>query len=469
MKRLCLLILLIGAVLAGRSDTASGTTLMTIYQFSCPDGVSPVAGLVQSSDGNFYGTTQGGGTYSQGTVYRISSTGNLTNLYSFTGGGDGAYPQAGLVQGNDGNFYGTTHSGGTYGVGTVFRITAGGSLSNLWSFTGGTDGANPQAKLVQGSDGNFYGATYSGGPSTNCPGGCGTLFKISSAGSLTTLYSFTGISDGWGGAPVVQGSDGNFYGTTQVGGTYSNGAIFRVSSTGSFTNLYSFTGGSDGAAPFAGLVQGSDGNFYGTTFTGGQTNCPPFGCGTVFKISQSGSLTTLWSFDGGTDGANPAAALLQGSDGNFYGTTQSGGANGQGTVYQIGSTVSLTNLYSFAGGANGAGPVTGLVQGSDGNFYWTMYNGGTNYLGTVFKLIVTLNPPPNQITSARIEGSNFIFNVSSVASETYQLQFTTDLASVIWSNVPGVSATNSIGGILTLTNFSGANQPSRFYRFAITP
>jgi uncharacterized repeat protein (TIGR03803 family) len=469
MHRLHLSVLLISAVLAVQSDTTSGATLTTVYQFSGPDGASPVARLLQASDGNFYGTTQGGGTYSQGTVYRVSSIGSLTTLWSFGGGTDGASPQAGLVQGSDGNFYGTTYSGGNYGVGTVFRITAGGSLSNLWSFTGGTDGANPQAGLVQGSDGNFYGTTLSGGPSTNCPGGCGTVFKISSAGSLTTLYSFTGINDGWGGAPVVQGSDGNFYGTTQVGGIYSNGAIYRVSSTGSFTNLYSFTGGSDGAAPFAGLVLGSDGNFYDTTFAGGQTNCPPFGCGTVFKISQSGSLATLWSFDGGADGANPAAALLQGSDGNFYGTTQSGGANGQGTVYQIGSTVGLTNLYSFAGDTNGAGPVTGLVQGSDGNFYWTMYNGGTNYLGTVFKLIVTLNPPPNQITTARIAGSNFIFNVSSIAGATYQLQFRTDLTSGLWSNVPGVSVSNSIGGILTLTNFAGANQPPRFFRFAITP
>jgi uncharacterized repeat protein (TIGR03803 family) len=321
---------------------------------------------------------------------------------------------------------------------------------------------------VQSTDGNFYGTTLSGGLSTNCPGGCGTVFKISLAGSLTTLYSFTGINDGWGGAPVVQGSDGNFYGTTQVGGIYSNGAIYRVSSTGIFTNLYSFTGGTDGAAPFAGLVQGSDGSFYGTTFAGGLTNYPPFGCGTVFKISQSGSLATLWSFDGGTDGANPAAVLLQGSDGNFYGTTQSGGAKGQGTIFQIGPAISLTNIYSFAGGTNGAGPVTGLMQGNDGNFYGTMYNGGTNYLGSLFKLVLPLNQLPNQITAAQILGSNLIFNVSSIAGATYRLQLSTDLAAGIWSNVPGVSVTNSVGGVLTVTNFTRPNLPT-FYRFAITP
>ncbi len=156
-------------------------------------------------------------------------------------------------------------------------------------------------------------------------------------------------------------------------------------------------------------------------------------------------------FDGGTDGANPAAGLLQGSDGNFYGTTQSGGANGQGTVYQVGSTVSLTNIYSFPVAPMGRGGLPGLVQGSDGNFYWTMYNGGTNYLGVVFRLTVPLNPPPNQITSAKIAGSNFVFTVASIAGETYQLQFTTDLTSGIWSNIPGISVTNSIGSILTLT------------------
>ena len=224
-----------------------------------------------------------------------------------------------------------------------------------------------------------------------------------------------------------------------------------------------------GPYPSAGLVQGSDGNFYGTTYGGRANELPPFGCGTVFKISPSGSLTTLWSFDGGTDGANPMAGLVQGSDGNFYGTTQSGGENGQGTLYRVSSSGSFANLYSFTGGSDGSGPVAGLVQGSDGNFYWTMYNGGTNYLGAVFRLTVPLNLPPNQITSVRCVGTNLIFNVASIAGETYQLQFTTNLASDIWSNVPGVSITNSIGGMLTLTNFAGANHPQGFYRFGITP
>ena len=197
MKHLRFAFLLVGAVLVSRSATVSGASLMTVYQFGGPDGASPVVGLVQGSDGNFYGTTQGGGMYGQGTIYRVNSAGSLTNLYSFTGTGDGAYPQAGLVRGSDGNFYGTTYSGGAHGLGTVFRLIGGGVFTNLYSFSGDSDGANPQAGLVQGSDGNFYGTTSSGGPSTNCPGGCGTIFRISSAGSLTTLYLFTGASDGW--------------------------------------------------------------------------------------------------------------------------------------------------------------------------------------------------------------------------------------------------------------------------------
>ena len=278
---------------------------------------------MQGSDGNFYGTTYDGGTNGCGTVFKISTNGALTSLYSFTGGNDGANPQAGLVQGSDGNFYGTTPDGGTNDAGTVFKISTNGALTSLYSFTGGNDGANPYAGLVQGSDGNFYGTTSRRRHERRH----GTVFKISTNGALTTLYSFTGGNDGANPyAGLVQGSDGNFYGTTAwTAARTTAGTVFKISTNGALTSLYSFTGGNDGANPQAGLVQGSDGNFYGTTSTAARHEFD--GYGTVFKISTNGALTSLYSFTGGNDGANPHAGLVQGSDGNFYGTTSGGGTN----------------------------------------------------------------------------------------------------------------------------------------------
>jgi uncharacterized repeat protein (TIGR03803 family) len=223
-------------------------------------------------------------------------------------------------------------------------------------------------------------------------------------------------------------------------------------------------------------VQGSDGSFFGTTYQGGATNV-----GTVFKISPGGSYTNLYSFGiYPNDGTYPAGALVQGSDGNFYGTTEAGGTNFDGTVFRISPSGNYTNLYSFGGYSNdGALPAAGLVQGSDGSFYGTTGGGGistnTNCYhgcGTVFKLTIPLNPPPypiNQITGAQMSGTNIVFNVVSIAYETYQLQFSSSMNPTNWVNVPGVSVTNSIGALLTLTNFGGAIGPQGFYRFAITP
>jgi uncharacterized repeat protein (TIGR03803 family) len=484
MKTLRIPLVIVLLVVAGRAFNAAAQTETNLYSFgSHPnDGGFPYAGLVQGSDGNFYGTTDIGGTNNDGTVFRISPSGTYTNLYSFVGPpSDGYQPTAGLVQGSDGNFYGTTYEGGTstncdgVGCGTFFRISLSGSETNLHSFDGSpTDGFGPTVGLVQGSDGNFYGTTYEGG-SGSCTIGCGTVFRISPSGTETTLHSFASSpTDGeLPTAGLVQGSDGNFYGTTEAGGTNNYGTVFRISSSGSYTTLYSFVGyPNDGVAP-RGLVQGSDGNFYGTTDAGGTNDD-----GTVFRISPSGTETNLHSFVGSpADGANPYAALVQGSDGNFYDTTYNGGTYSVGTVFRISPSGSYTSLYSFGSYPGDGGDPAGLVQGSDGNLYGTTEHGGTSTncyegCGTVFKLTVPLNPPPypiNQITGVQLSGTNVVFNVLSIAGETYQLQYRNSLTSGSWSNVPGVSVTNSIGSILTLTNFAGANQPQGFYRFAITP
>ena len=375
------LLAIVAAIITIGCITVSAQPLTTLHSFNGGDGRSPEATLVQGSDGNFYGTTALGGAHAKGTVFKIDTTGSLTTLHSFSGSpGDGAVPVAGLVQGSDGNFYGTTASGGAFFQGTVFRMTPSGAITVLHSFNSfSSEGAVPVAGLVQASDGNFYGTTAVGGQHFQ-----GTIFKIDATGNLTTLHSFSG-SPNDGSNPVaglVQGSDGNFYGTTPSGGAHFQGIVFRISQGGTHAVLHSFAGyPAEGGVPFAALVQDNDGDFYGTTAVGGAHFK-----GTVFKIDAAGSLTTLHSFSGSPgEGANPVAGLVQGSDGNFYGTTALGGAHFKGTVFNIDATGSLTTLHSFSGSpSEGALPFSGLVQGSDGNFYGTTVLGGAHGAGTVF-------------------------------------------------------------------------------------
>jgi uncharacterized repeat protein (TIGR03803 family) len=305
--------------------------LTTLYSFCsknyCFDGEEPVGSLVQTADGDFYGVTEAGGPHTPycrgcGTIFKINTAGMLTQFYAFCslpGCSDGSSPVAGLVQASDGNLYGTTSSGGANGGGTVFRITLARQLTTVYSFcalANCADGSYPQSSLVQGSDGNLYGETIFGGAS-----GLGTIFEITSMGEMTTLFSFDG-TNGFGPlGGLIQAVNGDFYGVTESGGTAENGTVFRITSAGELTTLYSFcskTPCADGGAPL-GLVQANDGNFYGTTSVGG-VGCGEYGCGTVFEITPAGVLTTLFSFDF-DDGEYPEAGLLQATNGTFYGTT----------------------------------------------------------------------------------------------------------------------------------------------------
>lgn len=306
----------------------------------CTDGELPVAGVIQASDGNYYGTTEIGG-HGSGTVFKLTAGGVESVLYSFCGfygatscpAGDGGLPEAGLIQGSDGNFYGTTFAGGVNNEGIVFRVTPAGVETVLHSFSyavnGSTDGKNPQGTLIQDSEGNLYGTTEFGGADN-----LGTVFKITTGGVLTQLYSFVRGNDGeYPKAGVIQAGDGNFYGTTSGGGSTNGGTVFRVSPAGAESVLYSFNQSSlstDGFEPRAPLLQASDGNFYGTTNDGG-VNDP----GTVFKITPDGVETVLHSFGAGSDGTFPQAGLFQDSEGNFYGTTYGGGAIASGTIFKL--------------------------------------------------------------------------------------------------------------------------------------
>jgi YVTN family beta-propeller protein/uncharacterized repeat protein (TIGR03803 family) len=356
--------------------------------------------LTQGNDGNLYGMTTGGGTYEQGTVFQLTPGGTLSTIYTFcslTNCIDGIEPFSGLVQGVDGNFYGTTPSGGTIGAGTVFEITSAGQLNTLHNFCsqpGCADGNYSEAGLVQASNGNFYGTTWAGGAHDNA----GTVFEITPAGQLTTLYNFcsqTNCTDGSNPlAGLVQASDGNLYGTTVGGGANTAGTVFQITLGGTLTTLYSFcsqTNCTDGWDPIAGLVQASDGNLYGTTEVGGAN-----GDGTIFKITLGGTLTTLYSFcaqSGCTDGLLPVSGLVQ-AGGNLYGTTDSGGANGYGTVFEITPAGQLTTVYSFDL-TDGAFPDGGLVLASNGNLYGMTSFGGDRLGGTIFNLppLISLGAP----------------------------------------------------------------------------
>ncbi len=353
---------------------------------------NPKAGLVQGSDGNFYGTTYTGGTSDLGTVFRVTTNGVVTTLASFHGT-NGALPEAELVLSSDGNFCGTTSAGGTgftngvnLGYGTVFKVTLNGLLTTVVSFNG-TNGAYPRAGLVPGSDGNLYGTTSGAlisGPSYY--GSYGTVFQLSAAGVLTTLASFTGTNGAYPLAGLAFSPDGNLYGTTSS--SYdSSGTVFKVTTNGVLSTLGFFDYINTGGNPHCRLLLGADGAFYGTTQAGGGTDN-----GTVFRVTTNGQITVLVSFEGQTSpvydawlrlGASPQAGLVRGPDGSFYGTTYAGGT-GYGTVFRVTPDGVLTYLAGFSS-TNGQYPLAGLSLGRDGDLYGTTSAGGNDGLGTVFR------------------------------------------------------------------------------------
>jgi uncharacterized repeat protein (TIGR03803 family) len=441
----------------------------TLYSFTGgTDGANPYKALIQATDGNFYGTTPSGGNvcisgYYCGTVFKITPGGTLTNVYEFSGT-DGRDPAAGLVQGSDGSFYGTTWGGGAAEDGTIFKITPNGSLTTLYDFAG-THTSNPAGTLVQATDGNFYGTTFDGGKFFD-----GTVFKVTRSGTLTTLQSFDLTHGGNPSVALVQAPDGNFYGTSFQGGTgscegYHCGIVVDVTPEGSITTLHSFDA-TEGGNPRAALVQATDGNFYGTT--AGWGNSTYFG--TVFKITPSGTLTTLYSFGGGIDGAYPYAALVQATDGNFYGTTSSGGTYGFGTIFRITPGGTLSTIQSFTD-AN-ATPYAGLLQATDGNFYGLTYYGGVSRetcsggCGTVFKLSVGLAPFVEAQTNSgrvgatvKILGTN-LTGASRVTFNDTEAAFTIPASSYISAVVPEGATT----GYIQVTTLTGTLASNVMYR-----
>jgi uncharacterized repeat protein (TIGR03803 family) len=420
------------ALCAALAIAAPAQTLTTLANFGST-GASPWS-AVQGFDGNFYGTTQDGGERGYGAIFEVTPQGKVSGRYSFCSQGDcadGEYPW-GLVQATDGNFYGTTAGTSSGPYGTVFKVTPMGELTTLYTFCSQSncaDGQNPWAGLIQASNGNFYGTTFFGGANRTagiCPAlGCGTLFEITPAGKLTTLYNFCSQPNCLDGAyPIsnlVQASNGNFYGVASERGAAYGGTVFEITPAGKLTTLYSFCARNsscpDGQEP-NGLVQAGNGNFYGTTYFGGTG----YNSGTFFEITPTGKFSTLYTFcpNGAcSDGANPNPGLMQGTNGKFYGTTYCGGLGdgcsefsfGPGTLFEISSTGKLTTIHSFCSQANcddGQGPIVGPLQATNGKFYGTTTFGGADGDGTFFSLALGLGPFVETLPTAGKVGARVI-------------------------------------------------------------
>jgi uncharacterized repeat protein (TIGR03803 family) len=444
-------------------------TLTTLASFDEPTtGVDPyLMSLVQGFDGNFYGTASGGGANSGGTVFEVTPGGTLSTVYSFCAQAncaDGRLPVAGLVLATDGNFYGTTAAGGANDRGTAFEITPDGVLTTLYSFctqTNCADGGPPFAGLLQAADGNFYGTTVNGGkigPSCGTEG-CGTVFELTASGVFSLLYAFCSQPSCTDGAEpfagLMQGVDGSLYGTTSVGGSGS-GTIFKIARSGTLTTLHSFE--FDGSSPYAGLVQGTAG-FYGTASQGGAGH----NYGTVYRMGPGGAVKAD-AFDG-ADGATPFAGLIQATDGSFYGTTTAGGSGnhsngGYGTIFKMGPKGVLSNLYDFCaqiGCPDGSSPSGGVVQGTDGNFYGTTAGGGANNNGAVFVLSVGLGPFVRTLPASAMVGAAVLIlgsNLTGATGVTFNgtpATFTVASSSEITTTVP----TGATSGTVQVTTPSG--------------
>ncbi len=474
--RIAMLTLALAASTVAAQTQTPAAAPKVLYDFGKQTGdpTDPaLAYWAQGRDGNLYSTTPTGGANGEGAAFYFSPAGALTVVHSFTGT-DGSAPFSGLTLGTDGNFYGTTSAGGAHGAGTVFQIkvtwATGGAtfvFNSLYSFTNGSDGGSPYAPPVEGANGLLYGTTSGGGGTANC----GTIYSIaSSGGTPNTLHEFAGSAgsppEGCTPiAPLVLGNDNNLYGTTNTGGAsaFQAGTVFRVPASGKPTVLHSFAN-SDGYMP-NGLILGTDGSFYGTTASGGET-----GYGVVFKITPAGAFTSLYNFAGGTsDGSQPYAGLVQASNGEFFGVTTYGGENGDGTLFGGSSSGGFVALYSFVQATTGDIPEAPLFQSTNGLLYGDTFRGGSNGEGTFFSAnlglhpFVSLSPTSGKVGSViGIFGQGFT-GATMVSFAGTSAVYTIVSNTYIAAYVPGGAETGSVT-VITPTVTLTSNK-----KFRVTP
>jgi uncharacterized repeat protein (TIGR03803 family) len=449
----CRLMVFMAVLFLGLTASAQYTPV-GLYEYpntnNNTSGIMPDSFLAQGPDGAFYDTDWSDGNYNSGSVYTISLTGEFELVYSFCAEGGfcmetGSNPEGGLTLGSDGNFYGTTSGGGAHGYGTVFKATPGGQLTTLYSFSGvGADGTNPTFPIIQAGNGDFYGVTSSGGTYVN-----GTFFKISTSGSLTDLASFRCGVNGCNPNLPVQGSDGNFYGTTVNGGPNSNcncGVVYKATAAGNITVLYTFPSGQ--GSPVGQLIEDPQGNFWGVT-----DGTAFISAGELFKISAWGDFTVVHTFTGNPDAAVPVSGLIAGSDGNFYGVTNAGGTANYGTIYDVTpSTGDYNVLYSFCSTPScpgGYGPSAVLAQNTNGTFFGN--TGGSSDGGSWFFSFDTgLGPFVRTLTQSGKVGAAVTFlgedftGVTEVEFGGVQAEFKVVSATELKADVPAAAATGPV-------------------------
>jgi len=440
--------LVLAAVLACVAALAQAQTVSTVYNFAggTKGGANPnYVTLVQGTSGALYGTTYNGGAKSEGTFFSVTTSGTFTLLYSFgTASKDGAWPTGGLTLGTDGNFYGTTNLGGSSSQGTVFKMTTAGVETILHNFNSATDGGFPWGPPIEGSDGNFYGTASASAKDQ------GLVYKITSSGTYTTIYAFDGTHGSVPIAPPVQGVDGYLYVVTSVGGAENCGTVVQMTTAGVVNNYYSFPcqSGGGGSDPIGPLVQASNGNFYSTTQAGGSN-----GEGTIYQITTGLVATTLHNF-GVTfgDGTQPSSGLLLATDGNYYGSTNAGGANDDGILFNTSTGGTYTDLYSFNNTANltQESPLAPPVQATNGTLYGVTEFGGATNQGTVYSLNMGLPAFVNTAVFSGKEGQkvtllgNNLKGTTSVTFNGVPATFTVNSNSHLTATVPSGATTGAI-------------------------
>lgn len=472
-QKISMIVLVVFLGVVAQPAGKAAVKFTSLFSFNGTNGATPEATLVEGKDGYLYGTTLGGGTNKapfgmDGTIFRITTNGAFATL-AFLDRAYAANPQASLIGGSDGNWYGTTQFGGPRDWGAAFRVTPEGAFSILGSFEW------PELEyangLVEATNGLFYGTGYWGG--TN--GGYGSIFSVDSNGVVALVVSFGTTNGANPQGPLVRDSQGNFYGTTVTGGSEGGwGTVFQLTADGKLVTLVSFNG-TNGANPMCPLHLEDDGTLYGITSAGARDfNQSQFtGNGTIFKITPQHELVTLHTFAGYPDDAAQSSfsGLFHASDGNFYGTSQAGGANGSGTIFRMSPDGTVQVLYSFtrpdyATGTNADGwyPSAGVIQASDGNFYGVTMEGGPYAVGTVFRFSVIPDPPVLRRVAPR--GNNLTLSWDATSGAKYQVQYATDLNSPNWIDLgPAISATNSVGSISDAIGSSA----QRFYRVVLLP